>query len=120
MMHAIRWTSRAAVAVGLGLTLTAGCASSSSFGVPPRVAGLTKLMVGESSPADILSVLGEPRGKGAARFPVDPELRTVWYYDYVHSEGGRTELAALIVFLREGRYEGHLWFAGSQLVGKSE
>ena len=120
MMRRPRWPERAVVAAGMALVLATGCASSSSFGTPPRVAGLTKLAVGQSTATDILLALGEPRGRGAARFPVDPQLRTVWFYEYLQAEGGRTDLSALIVFVREDRYEGYLWFSASQLIGKTE
>ena len=111
---------RAMVAFGITLLLATGCASSSRFGTPPRIAALAQLTVGQSTPADILQALGEPRGRGAARFPVNPELLTVWFYEYLQAESGRTEMLALIVFVREGRYEGYLWFSSSQLLGKTE
>lgn len=110
----------AVVAIGMVLMLATGCASSSHFGTPPRVAALAQLTVGQSTSADILQVLGEPRGNGAARFPVNPELRTVWFYEYLEAEGGSSKVSALIVFVRDGRYEGYLWFSSSQLYGKAE
>jgi hypothetical protein len=110
----------AVVAIGVVLMLATGCAPSSHLGTPFRIAALTQLTVGQSTSADILQALGEPRGNGAARFPVDPELRTVWFYEYIEVERGRSQLSALIVFVRDGRYEGYLWFSSSQLYGKAE
>jgi hypothetical protein len=106
--------------VSATLALTTGCASSARFGTPPRVEDLATLAVGQSSPAEILLALGEPRGHGGARFPLDPVLRPVWFYEYVQAEGGHTDLSVLIIFLRDDRYDGHLWFSASQLVHRAQ
>lgn len=79
---------------------------------------LEALEVGMSTPADVLLVLGEPRGHGMARFPVESGPRTLWFYEYVVVTGSRIEAQTLLIFFREERYEGHLWFSSAHLLQK--
>ena len=75
-----------------------------------------RLTIGQSTTADVLALLGEPRGKGRAYLPIDNGPRTLWAY--VYSEGNiesnqfkdlrRTELW---IYFEGDRYDGYLWFS---------
>jgi len=106
---------RRGVALLAGVELLAGCASV-QYGVPPRTGNLPRLSVGISRPADILVALGEPRGRGVARLAADPKPRTIWFYEFTEAGGRQVDLSILLVFIREDRYEGHLWFSSSNLL----
>jgi hypothetical protein len=100
----------------LAVGLLSGCATTIRVGTPPRTDRLKELRVGVSTTKDVLLVLGEPRGRGAARSSVVNEPRKILYYEYMEAEGLRIGLKLLVVFLREDRYDGHLWFSSSQLI----
>jgi hypothetical protein len=73
---------------------------------------LETLRVGASSIADVLLALGQPRGNGVVRFPVDPTPRQIWFYEQTRiDEEWRVHLKILLVFLRHERYDGHIWFS---------
>jgi len=92
----------------------AGCMTLES-GVPPRVDRLSSLKVGLSTPSDVLQALGEPRGKGMSRMTPDLPPRDIWVYEHMSIDGKAANLKILMVFLYEGRYDGHFWF-GSNLA----
>ncbi|OGQ78601.1 MAG: hypothetical protein A3F90_05435 [Deltaproteobacteria bacterium RIFCSPLOWO2_12_FULL_60_19] len=81
------------------------------FGSPPPTDKLGTLKVGASTPPEVLLALGQPRGDGAASFAVDPSPRKIWFYDYVESAGGVTRGKILLVFFKQEKYDGHLWFS---------
>lgn len=94
-----------------------GC--SVTQGSLPKTDRLAMLERGRSTHADVLLLLGEPRGHGLARlsgFP--PPRREIWHYEYAHVEAlsGKLHLKILWVFFRDNRYEGHFWFSSKQLV----
>ena len=72
-----------------------------------------KLEVGTSSRDDVLSVLGEPVGRGRALLPVDEgdAPRTVWTYYYEEASMEDARRLFLFVFLEGDRYDGYLWFS---------
>ena len=111
-----RWLTCVGVASVLFL---AGCMSV-KYGSPPRTDRLPTLTVGVSTSADVLVALGEPRGRGAAHFSIDPTPRTIWSYEYAEAEGQRIGLKMLLVFLNQNRYEGHLWFSAATLLERTE
>ena len=113
-----RWLTYAAVGL-TAVILLAGCMSV-KYGVPPRTDRLGTLTVGVSSSADVLTALGEPRGRGAARFSIEPTRRTIWSYEYTEAEGTQIGLKMLLVFFNQDRYEGHLWFSSATLVEKTK
>jgi outer membrane protein assembly factor BamE (lipoprotein component of BamABCDE complex) len=91
--------------------LLAGCAMRMEIGAPPRVDRLDQLRPRISTASDVLLLLGEPRGHGAARLdPTFPRQR-VWYYEHIVSEGSKVSTAMLVVFFTDGTYDGHMWFA---------
>ena len=97
-------------------TFLAGCATSIKYGSPPKVNQLSILKQGVSVKSDVLAALGEPRGYGAGRFHALPTPREIWFYEYMETDGVRTQLKFLLVFLDADRYDGHLWFASSSLI----
>ena len=95
----------------LSFSLLTACAN---IGVPPRLNGLEILRPGVSTEADILQSLGEPRGRGIARFTADFEPREVWFYEHVESRGSDVSLTLLLVLVKQGLYDGHLWFSSEE------
>ncbi len=110
------WLTGAGVAAAFVL---AACMAI-KIGSPPRIDQLPTLTVGVSTAADVLVALGEPRGRGAAHFAIDPTPRTIWSYDYAEAEGPRMGLKMLLVFFNQDRYEGHLWFSSANLLERTE
>lgn len=112
----------------IGLVLygmLSACTPTIKFGVQPKIEKLSSLRVGVSSRADILIALGEPRGKGAARFSDAASLKygiepyhDIWFYEYVESDGENVQLKFLLVFVNRDHYNGHFWFSSSELMEK--
>lgn len=77
---------------------------------------LTELTVGASGKDDVRMALGEPRGAGAARHRHDrPDLRTIWYYEFVQIKGDQVGLKILLVFFDQEKYTGYMWFSAKEL-----
>jgi len=93
-----------------------GCATSVKYGSPPKVTQIGLLKQGVSVKSDVLAAFGEPRGYGSSRFHALPTPREIWFYEYMESDGVRTQLKFLLVFFDADRYDGHLWFASSSLM----
>lgn len=104
----------------LAAGLLSGCATTMRVGTPPRPERLKELTAGVSTTGDVLRTLGEPRGTGAAHSSLVREPRKILYYEYVEIEGLRTSFTMLLVFLREDRYDGHLWFSSAQLLEETK
>jgi hypothetical protein len=94
------------------ITATA-CTQSVTYGVKPQTDRLSTLVRGKSTAADVLLALGEPRGKGSARLAEEPNSarRDILFYEYLQSDGSTVNLKMLVVFMREGTYDGHFWFS---------
>jgi outer membrane protein assembly factor BamE (lipoprotein component of BamABCDE complex) len=90
------------------------CASTVKFGSPPLIERLDSLRVGESTPADILLALGEPRGDGRTAFAELPEPRDIWFYEHIESDGKHAQVTILVVLTHEERYDGYMWFSSFQ------
>jgi hypothetical protein len=105
MTRASRYSG--AVLISLVLTL-AGCSTSFTFGVQPRIEDLAKLQRGVSTAEDVRRTLGEPRGKGAVRLSIGSAA--IWLYDYGEGESGASRIKYLMVFMRQDAYDGYLWF----------
>ena len=109
------------------LCILAACVTI-EHGVRPDFAKLETLMplqLGEIRPhavlpqcgeADVVRALGEPSGKGMARFPEDPTRRPVWSYEFVRSNITQMNTRFILVFFRDGRCDGYMWFASEALV----
>jgi hypothetical protein len=113
------WKARVVVVLFL-LSLLVECAPVIKYGTLPRTDQLTTLKIGVSSAADVLRALGEPRGYGMARLPVDHAPRKIWFYEYTQAEGSRVDLEILLVFLHQDHYDGHLWFSSTNLLQREE
>lgn len=106
----------------LALLLSA-CSTTMKYGTPPKIDRLTSLKAGVSTRADVLMVLGEPRGRGATRFSQIAsqkygvaDYHDIWFYEFVQSDGQKVDLKFLLVFVDQQRYNGHFWFASSELM----
>lgn len=96
-------------------TMPASWVNQVEFGWLPRTDPIKTLKPGVSTKADVVLALGEPRGNGMARFRGDQPLREVWYYEFTHIENWRISLKFLLVFIQNGRYDGHLiWSSQAQ------
>lgn len=102
------------------LVILMGCAPTVKYGSPPKVSSLESLKAGVSTKADVLLILGEPRGKGALRFPITPTPQEIWFYEYTKSDGSRINLKILLVFFGDEHYDGNLWFSSKQLLDIEE
>ena len=91
-------------------TLLGGCVTM-PFGSPARPGRLEQLKPGVSTAADVLLLLGEPRGDGAVRWTPSLAPQAVWYYEYVVLSTDRIDNQALLVFFDRERYAGYLWFS---------
>lgn len=93
--------------------IIAGCAVSLDYGRWPDHSQLANLRLGQSDSAEILRLLGEPTGKGEGHMPDFPYTATVWSYEYqrvMASTASEIEVNLLMVFLKDGIYQGHFWF----------
>lgn len=106
-------TCVALAALALGLS---ACAPDYRIGTPPPTDRLGTLTVGASTPQDVRLALGEPRGNGMARSSALREARQIWLYDHLRGERGKAGMTVLLVFFREDRYDGHLWFSSAQVI----
>lgn len=115
-----RGSSAAAGRLGaLALALGLSACVNYSIGVPPPTDRLGQLAVGASTPQDVRLALGEPRGSGMARSSALSEGRRIWLYDHFRGEAGKAGTTILLVFFRDDRYDGHLWFSSAQVLEAS-
>ena len=93
------------------LLLCTGCAKV-KFGRMPDTgllrSGLTQHV---STKADVLRVLGPPRGYGMARLADLEKQSVLWFYEFMESDGLEVDLKMLLVFFVGEKYGGHLWFS---------
>jgi hypothetical protein len=90
-------------------SLSAGCMTL-QYGWQAPVGLLKSLSPGISTSAEVLMVLGEPRGRGIVRYTRDTAPRKIWFYEYVETDGKAVKIKFLLVFFEKGVYDGHLWF----------
>ena len=104
--------------VGLILLLAVGCSAPPPiyFGRPIPVDGLDKLVSEQSSAAEVRAALGKPRGYGMTRHTPNLPIWHIWFYDYNQIKGDQVGLSILLVFMHDGRYVGHYWFAAQELI----
>jgi hypothetical protein len=102
----------------LCLLLCTGCISARfHLGNPVQTEPLeTTLRIGESTPADVLRVLGPPMGKGRSFLPIDASPRTVWAYGYGEAviqsnETKDIRVTQMWIYFDGERYDGYLWFS---------
>jgi hypothetical protein len=99
-----------AVAALVALSLSA-CSVSVVAGRFASLDGLDRLKPGESTRAEALQEIGHPYGCGRAQFPDEREPRDVCYYYYGEATLKDSHGMYLLVFFREGRYDGYMWFS---------
>lgn len=99
------------------VALFGGCVTI-PFGSPPRQARLEQLKQGASTPAEVLLLLGEPRGDGVVRWTPALVPQKVWYYEYVTLGIQRIYNKTLLVFFDQDRYVGYLWFSSAKLLNE--
>jgi len=104
-----------AILVAWHLVLLGGCLSI-EFGHPVAYRALDGMVPGETTHADILLALGEPRGTGAFRVAQYEQPRDALYYEYIKASGSRTQVEILIVLMQEQRFDGYMWFGSSLRV----
>lgn len=109
MTDAARRFGRVALAMA---ALLWGCASPQ----PPSSDALSQLSVGVATEADVRRVLGEPTRRGRLRSGSLDALREVWTYEHTVGNEIRDERQVVLVFLRDGRYDGSLWLASMTLI----
>ena len=93
------------------LALVLGGCITVKYGVIPQTDRLSELSIGESRQGDVLLVLGQPRGKGAANVSPEFDRRAIWFYEYVESDGKAVQLKMLLVYFVGDVYDGYLWFS---------
>jgi len=118
------WCRAAAVVAVLSVAGLAvgGCATGPmKMGNPPAVDRLSELSAGVSTAKDVIAVLGEPKGRGAARSPTFG-LKESWLYESMEVDGTKARMRMLMVFLDKdtGVYQGHMWMASGMLFGQTK
>lgn len=107
-------------AAWLAISMMTGCTTTMSFGTMPRIDKLESLKGGASSAREVVVALGEPRGRGLARFGAELPEQQVWFYEYMQSDGRKVQLKMLLVFMDKDTYMGHMWFSSGQLMGATQ
>jgi outer membrane protein assembly factor BamE (lipoprotein component of BamABCDE complex) len=110
------FVSRRAWILNLALLSIAACATNAQFGSSPRLDRLATLKRGESTDADVLLALGEPRGRGMARLSARTGPRRVWLYEFRKEQKEIEQQSLLLVFLNGERFDGYLWFSSKELL----
>ena len=98
------------------LVLLTGCMTVKFGSMPDTKALSTQLTQHVSSKADVLRVLGSPRGYGRVRLPTMPNPYVTWFYEFVETGGVNVDLKMLLVFFDGETYRGHLWFSSFEKV----
>lgn len=95
--------------------LASACISM-EYGSPLITEGLDSLQLGQSTHADILLALGQPRGNGSVHMSQHPAPRDMLFYEFLKLKGKNVEIEILVVFILDEHYDGHLWFASSERI----
>lgn len=98
------------------ITLFTGCMTVKFGNMPDTKALSTQLTQHVSNKADVLRVLGSPRGYGMVSLPMMPHPYVTWFYEFTESDGIRVDLKMLLVFFDGEKYSGHLWFSSFEKV----
>ena len=69
------------------------------------------LRPGQSTRADVISVLGPPDGKGQEMLPIEAAPRTLWSYYYEEGNLKDSRRIFLFIFFDQDRYDGYMWFS---------
>jgi hypothetical protein len=99
------------------LLFTAGCASPPMyFGNPIPADRLGSLVMGKSTDANIRAALGPPDGYGMWRNSREDAPKDLRVYEYERQTSTQANVAMLLVFERNGIYQGHFWFGADDLL----
>jgi len=99
------------------LLLTAGCASPPMyFGNPIPVDRLANLVVAKSTDAEMRAALGPPSGYGMWRNSGEDAAEELRVYEYERQTSTQASVTMLLVFERDGIYQGHFWFGADDLL----
>ena len=104
------------------LILFTGCVKVKYGSMPDTNAIETHLTLYASTKADVLRVLGPPRGYGMTRLPAMPSPNVIWFYEYLETEAGifsagnGINLKMLLVYFEGEMYSGHLWFSSFEKI----
>lgn len=102
------------------VVLISSACSSCTTTPPYKAAFNTKALTstlerGKSTESDVVAALGQPTGAGRAIFPGDASGASILAYGYTRADvsGGKVSVNQdfLLVFVRDGRYDGFLWFS---------
>jgi hypothetical protein len=115
---------RALFGLVVPLAITTACASGATTGAFTQTGRIeVELRRGTSTKMDVQRVLGTPKGTGGAVLPLDPRPREVWYYSdiavtNIRGQGqrvlhGDTRLQFVLVFFRDGLFDGFMWSASA-------
>ncbi len=96
--------------------LFTGCLKMKYGSMPDTNAIQTHLTLYASTKADVLRVLGPPRGYGMTRLPAMPSPNVIWFYEYLESDGRVADLKMLLVYFEGEMYSGHLWFSSFEKI----
>jgi hypothetical protein len=94
--------------------LATGCGNIKvRAGNRPDVAALEqRLVLLQSTKAEVASVLGEPFGQGASQMPTQPKAHTLWSYYYEEGTISDDRRMFLFVYFNpDGLYDGYMWFS---------
>ena len=103
------------VTIAVLCTLASACMTL-KHGTPLITEGLHSLKLGQSTYADILLALGQPRGNGSVRVSQSPEPHDILFYEFMESDLKNVEFEILLVFMVDQIYDGYLWFASTDRV----
>ena len=99
--------------------LTLGGCIQTTSGFPTKIDSIKHLTRGQTKMSDVLLTLGEPRGFGSARLSAAMPSREIWFYEFVKTEGGKTDDRMLLVFFNKGVYDGYLFFSADTILKMS-
>ena len=75
-----------------------------------------RLISDRTTRAEVIALLGQPRGYGLMRHTPDQPLRDVLVYERLRIKGDQIGVDMLLVYLNEDRYDGYLWFSAKELL----
>jgi len=97
------------------LVLIAGCAPTITLGSMPKIASIPDLIPGVTTSSEVQSILGEPTAKGSSLWSIAPMTPVkLWEYEFTKTDGVKSDLTIVMIFFRDDRFEGYLWFSAEQ------
>ena len=104
------------------VVIFASACVSIKYGRMPDTEKLTSaLSQNISTKADVLKILGQPRGYGKLHMSSIPEPLVIWFYEYIEASGftsTEVNMKMLMVFFNKELYAGHMWFSSFEKLEK--